>query len=347
MAFVISCDMSSKNFDRVCMAGFLFAAPHMAPGCAGLKVDIAAGPWRLAPMFPAAIPFPPLSPDLFSVEIGGFTLALRWYALAYIVGLVAGWRIIVGLMRRPALWGGRVPFPPDAAEDLLTYVIVGVIVGGRLGFVLFYQPAYYLANPAEILAVWQGGMAFHGGLAGVVVAATLFARKHAAPLASLADALALATPVGLFLGRIANFINAELWGRPTDLPWGVIFPGVAAQDCPGVVGACARHPSQLYEAGLEGLLLGLCLLWLVRRGWLLRPGAIAGVFFAGYGLARFAVEFVRQPDAQFVTPGNEIGHALVFGGGYGLTMGQILCLPMILGGLAAVLWAIRRARRPA
>ena len=295
-------------------------------------------------MLTAAIPFPPLSPDLISIEIGGFALALRWYALAYVVGLIVGWRIIVGLMRRPGLWGGQAPFAPEAAEDLLTYVIVGVILGGRLGFVLFYQPAYYLANPLEILAIWQGGMAFHGGLAGVVVAAILFARKHGAPLASVADALALATPVGLFLGRVANFINAELWGRPTDLPWGVIFPGVAAQDCPGVVGPCARHPSQLYEAGLEGLVLGLVLLWLLRRGWLMWRGALAGVFFAGYGMARFAVEFVRQPDLQFVAPGNEIGHALVFGGGYGLTMGQLLSLPMILAGLLAVVWAARRAR---
>ncbi len=295
-------------------------------------------------MLPAAIPFPNLSPDLISIEIGGFAFALRWYALAYVVGLVAGWRIIVALMRRPALWGGQAPFAPEAAEDLLTYVILGVILGGRLGFVLFYQPAHYLANPLEILAIWQGGMAFHGGLAGVVIAAIVFARRQGAPLASVADALALATPVGLFLGRIANFINAELWGRPTDLPWAVIFPGAAAQDCPGVVGPCARHPSQLYEAGLEGLLLGLILLWLVWRGWLARPGAVAGVFFAGYGLARFAVEFVRQPDAQFVGPGNEIGHALVFGGGYGLTMGQLLSLPMVAAGLAALIWAGRRAR---
>jgi phosphatidylglycerol:prolipoprotein diacylglycerol transferase len=295
-------------------------------------------------MLPAAIPFPNLSPDLISIEVGGFALALRWYALAYVTGLLVGWRIIVALMRRPAAWGGRAPFAAEAAEDLLTYVIVGVILGGRLGFVLFYQPAYYLANPLEILAIWQGGMAFHGGLAGVVVAAILFAHKHGAPLASVADALSLATPVGLFLGRIANFINAELWGRPTDLPWGVIFPGLAAQDCPGVIGPCARHPSQLYEAGLEGLVLGLVLVWLLRRGWLMWPGALAGVFFAGYGAARFLVEFVRQPDAQFVSPGNEIGHALVFGGGYGLTMGQLLSLPMIAAGLAAVIWAGRRAR---
>ena len=167
--------------------------------------------------------------------------------------------------------------------------------------------------------------------------------QHAWPLASMADMMALATPPGLLLGRISNFINAELWGRPTDLPWGVIFPGAAAQDCgAAVTGLCARHPSQLYEALLEGLILGALLLWLAfRRGALKRPGLIAGLFFAGYGLARFLVEFVRQPDAQFISEGNPLGLAWHVGG-WGLTMGQILSLPMLLGGLAVVLWTRRR-----
>jgi phosphatidylglycerol:prolipoprotein diacylglycerol transferase len=214
-----------------------------------------------------------------------------------------------------------------------------VILGGRLGFVLFYQPGHYLSNPGDILKVWEGGMSFHGGFLGVVAAAYIFFRREGIPIWSGADLLALATPPGLLLGRIANFINAELWGRPTDMPWGVAFPG-AGQDCVGVTGICARHPSQLYEAGLEGLLLGVALIWLVWRGGALaHPGRIAGLFFAGYGAARFFVEFFRQPDLQFVTPGNPLGLAWHVGG-YGLTMGQILSLPMIAAGL----WLVLRAR---
>jgi phosphatidylglycerol:prolipoprotein diacylglycerol transferase len=183
-------------------------------------------------------------------------------------------------------------------------------------------------------------MSFHGGFLGVVGAALLFCRTERVPMLKTADVMALATPPGLFLGRIANFINAELWGRPTSLPWGVAFPGDAAQTCDGIIGICARHPSQLYEALLEGLILGILMGWLAwRRGWLRAPGRIAGLFFAGYGLARFVVEFVRQPDAQFVSPGNPLGLALQ-AGGYGLTMGQILSLPMIAAGI----WFIARAR---
>jgi phosphatidylglycerol:prolipoprotein diacylglycerol transferase len=290
---------------------------------------------------PFAIPFPPLSPEIFSVELFGLTLALRWYALAYIVGLILGWWIVTRLMRRPALWGAHpAPMTPPQVEALLTWVIVGVILGGRLGFVLFYQPDYYLRNPTEILMVWQGGMAFHGGLIGVVIAVALFCWREGIPHLRAADALALATPPGLLLGRLSNFINAELWGRPTDAPWGVIFPGVAAQDCGQALGTlCARHPSQLYEAGLEGLLLGLVLWLLVRRGALARTGTVFGTFLAGYGAARFIVELVRQPDAQFVSENNPVGYALMLGN-WGLTMGQILSLPMIALGL----WLILRAR---
>ena len=228
-----------------------------------------------------------------------------------------------------------------AVEDLLTWVILGVILGGRLGFVIFYQPAYYLANPIEILQVWQGGMSFHGGLLGVVTACLLFSWRRGIRWLSVADVLCMATPAGLLLGRIANFINAELWGRPTDLPWGVVFPRAAAQDCPGVEGPCARHPSQLYEAGLEGLVLGAVLLWLVwARGALKFPGLATGVFFAGYGLSRFMVEFVRQADPQFITPGNPMGYVL-HAGGMGLSMGQLLSLPMVVLGLVFILWARR------
>ncbi|HHW33866.1 MAG TPA: prolipoprotein diacylglyceryl transferase [Paracoccus solventivorans] len=286
------------------------------------------------------IPFPEISPDVFSITIAGREFALRWYALAYLAGLLIGWRIIVALMRRPRLWGGAAPMRPEQVEELLTWVVVGVILGGRLGFVLFYEPGYYLSHPAEIIKVWQGGMSFHGGFLGVVLAAWAWARRHGIAALRLADALAVAAPVGLLLGRLANFINAELWGRPTDAPWGVIFPGEAAQDCPGIVGACARHPSQLYEAGLEGLLLGLVLLVLVRRGGLARPGLALGVFLAGYGLARFVVEFFRQADARFITPDNPLGHVL---GGpvWGVTMGQLLSLPMVAVGAGFILWALR------
>ena len=287
------------------------------------------------------IPFPEISPDIFSITIAGREFALRWYAMAYLAGLLIGWRVIVALMRRPGLWGGTAPMRPEKVEELLTWVVVGVILGGRLGFVLFYEPAWYLANPGQIIKVWQGGMSFHGGFLGVVLAAWAYARRNGIAPLRLADALAIAAPVGLFLGRIANFINAELWGRPTTAPWGVVFPGEAAQDCPGVEGLCARHPSQLYEAGLEGLLLGLVLFLLVRRGGLARPGLALGVFLSGYGLSRFVVEFFRQADAQFVTPGNPWGHVL---GGpvWGITMGQLLSLPMIAVGLGFALWALRR-----
>ncbi len=289
----------------------------------------------------AAINFPDISNEIFAIDLFGFHLALRWYALAYLAGLLAGFWIVRTLMRRPALWpGGQAPMPPERTEDLLTAIILGVILGGRLGFVVFYQPGYYLSHPAEIVKVWQGGMSFHGGFLGVVVAGLWFCRRHGVPKLQLSDAMALVAPVGLFFGRIANFVNAELWGRPTDLPWGVNFPGDAAQDCPGIdPGTCARHPSQLYEAGLEGVLLGLVLLLLLRRGALQRPGLITGIFLLGYGLSRFAVEFVRQADLQFITPDNPMGY-VIHAGGIGLSMGQLLSLPMIAAGL----WFWRRSR---
>lgn len=290
------------------------------------------------------IPFPDISPDIVSITIAGREFALRWYAMAYLAGLLIGWRIMVMLMRRPVLWGGRAPMQPAQVEELLTWIVAGVVLGGRLGFVLFYEPAYYLAHPVEIIRVWQGGMSFHGGFLGVLLAGWLYARRHAIAPLRLADALAVATPVGLGLGRIANFINAELWGRPTDAPWGVIFPGEAAQACATALMPCARHPSQLYEAALEGVLLALALFWLVRRGGLRRPGLALGVFLTGYGLARFVVEFFRQADARFITPDNPLGHVL---GGpvWGVSMGQLLSLPMIAAGLIFVI--VARMRRAA
>ncbi|ABL70305.1 MULTISPECIES: prolipoprotein diacylglyceryl transferase [Paracoccus] len=289
------------------------------------------------------IPFPDISPEIFTIHLFGMALSLRWYALAYLVGLLIGWRIIVALMRRPRLWGADAPMRPERVEELLTWVIAGVVLGGRLGFVLFYEPAYYLANPGQIPVIWQGGMSFHGGFLGVVLASWWYCRRHGIPALRLADALSVATPIGLGLGRMANFINAELWGRPTDAPWGVIFPGEAAQNCPGIAGPCARHPSQLYEAGLEGVLLAGALFLLVRAGGLRRPGQALGIFLIGYGLSRFVVEFFRQADAQFITPDNPLGHVLG-GPAWGVTMGQLLSLPMVLVGLA---FLIRARMRPA
>ena len=303
-----------------------------------LKVDNFAATSDLRVMMPFAIPFPPFSPELYSFEIGGFTLALRWYALSYIAGLIFAWWLAKRLVQRPALWPvGQAPMTAAQVEDIMTWMILGVIIGGRLGFVLFYQPGYYLAHPLEILMVWQGGMAFHGGFLGVVVAAWIYARKHGLPLASTADLIAMVVAPGLMLGRLANFINAELWGRPTDVPWGVIFPGEAAQVCATALEPCVRHPSQLYQATLEGALLFAILLWLgLRRGALQAPWRVTGVFFLGYGLARMVVELFRQPDEQFTSLTNPVGYALQLGQG-GLTMGQILSVPMVLLGLYLIL----------
>ena len=286
------------------------------------------------------IPFPPLSPEIFSIDIGGMTFALRWYALAYIVGLMAGVWLIRRALRTARLWDA-VPMTEEQLDRLMTWVIAGVLIGGRLGYVLFYQPAHFLAHPELILRVWEGGMSFHGGFLGVSLAGLIFARREKIPALTVGDLFAMVAPIGLFLGRLSNFNNAELWGRPTTLPWGVAFPGDAAQLCPGVVGICARHPSQLYEAALEGLVLGALVLWAAWRGdWLRRPGRIMGVFVAGYGIARFVVEFFRQPDAQFITEGNPLGLAWQIAGS-GLTQGQALSLPMIAVGL----WFFARARR--
>ncbi|WP_116130771.1 prolipoprotein diacylglyceryl transferase [Tropicimonas sp. IMCC34043] len=305
----------------------------------------------------ALIPFPEPSPELFSFSMFGMDFALRWYALAYIAGLLLGWRLLVLLMRRPTLWpANRPPMTAAQVEELMSWVILGVVLGGRLGFVLFYNPLFYLANPLRIFALWEGGMSFHGGLLGVILATWIFTGRNAIPRLSAADAMAIATPPGLFFGRIANFINGELWGRASDAPWAMKFPTMCSD--PAMQGCAeagkwfyygdelARHPSQLYEAGLEGLVLGAVLLWLVlRRGALKVPGLAAGVFFAGYGIARFVVEFFRQPDAQFVGPGNPSGHVIGLGG-YGVTMGQLLSLPMLALGLMLVAIALRRRSMP-
>ncbi len=294
------------------------------------------------------LPFPDIAPEIFTISLFGTEFALRWYALAYIVGIVLGWRLVVRAVERVTLWKNDKPvMRAPQVEDLLFWVILGVIIGGRLGYVLFYgiarQPDYYLNNPLNILRLWEGGMSFHGGAIGVILAGFFYTWKHQINRLATGDLICLGLAPGLFLGRIANFINAELWGRPTDLPWGVAFPTQSAQFCPDVIGLCARHPSQLYEAVLEGLVLGLILTWMAwRRGALKQEGLICGTFLAGYGVARFAVEFVRQPDPQFVSDGNPLGLVWQFGQ-FGLTMGQMLCLPMIAVGVHLIL----RSRRVA
>ena len=276
-----------------------------------------------------AIPFPQIDPALFTIALGGFEFSLRWYALAYIAGLVLGWRLMVRLMRRPQLWpGDKAPMTPAQPEELLTWMILGVILGGRLGYVVFYNPGYFFDHPAEILQVWQGGMSFHGGFIGVIVSLILFARTRGMPLLQAGDAVALAAPVGLFFGRLANFINGELWGRVTDVPWAMVFPAAGPE---------ARHPSQLYEAGLEGLLLGAVMWGLaLKGGWLKRPGSVIGVFFIGYGLARSVVENFRQWDAQ-------LGY-MIESGSARLTMGQMPPLPTVALGLGFISDARRRPR---
>ncbi|MEJ6709933.1 MAG: prolipoprotein diacylglyceryl transferase [Amylibacter sp.] len=295
----------------------------------------------------AAIPFPNIDPVLWSIDIGGFTLAIRWYALAYIAGFLLAWWWANRAIRATHLWANdTAPLTLKHTEDFLTWAIFGTILGGRLGWVLFYSQGAWLTNPTMIYKVWEGGMSFHGGILGVIVATILFAWKYKITLFSLADILALGVPFGLGLGRLANFINAELWGKPTTQAWGVVFPNTP--DCPltWLDPMCARHPSQLYEAILEGIFLFVVVAYLAyRRGWLKTPGALTGVFFISYGAARFFVEFFRQGDAQFTGPTNPWGHVLRLGetvDSIGFTMGQLLSLPMIAFGVILLIVARRK-----
>ena len=281
------------------------------------------------------IPFPEgISPDIFTISIGNFKFTLYWYALAYVIGILAWWQIAAIALKKSALWPGNTP-PMQVAklEDLVTYLVLGIIIGGRLGYVIFYKPAYFLTNPVEILFVWQGGMSFHGGLFGVALAGFLFFTRNSVAIRSGADLLALGSPVGLFLGRIANFINDELWGRTTDVPWGFIVTSREASIvCGELISPCVRHPSQLYEAILEGLILFFLMIYLAFKKEVLKtPGFLAGVFFIGYGLARCLVELFRQPDAQFQSQSNPLGFFFQIGE-FGLTMGQILSIPMVIIG---------------
>ncbi|MDJ1159285.1 prolipoprotein diacylglyceryl transferase [Chelatococcus sp. SYSU_G07232] len=273
------------------------------------------------PLF--AIPFPMIDPVI--VTIGPF--AIRWYALAYVAGLVGGWLYARCLVAGEALWGGLKR--PTAAEldDMLVYVAFGVVLGGRLGYVLFYNFAEFLTHPLEIFAVWKGGMSFHGGLTGAAVAIWLFARSRGLPVLSLFDLAATVAPIGLFFGRIANFINGELWGRAApDVPWAVVFPNG---------GPVPRHPSQLYEAFAEGLVLFGVVAVAVRLLGFRRPGTIAGIFGVGYALARSVCEFFREPDPQL---GFLFGAGVSALGG-GVTMGMVLSLPLLIAGLALILAA--------
>ncbi len=260
----------------------------------------------------AALSFPQIDP--IAISLGPF--AIRWYALAYIGGLLIAWWYCRWLATRPPR-----DVSPEAFDDFLLWATLGIVLGGRLGYVLFYKPGFYFANPLEIVMVWQGGMSVHGGLLGVAVAEVAFARRRGISLFALTDIVACAASVGLFLGRIANFVNGELFGRQSDAPWAMVFPSDVER--------LPRHPSQLYEAGLEGILLFLALYVLVRLRALEVSGLLTGAFLIGYALARMAAELFREPDAH-----------LGFLAG-GVTMGQVLSLPMALAGLGLVIWAFR------
>ena len=264
----------------------------------------------IAPTLSAAqaLPYPDIDP--IALQLG--PIAIRWYSLAYIVGVLAGWRLILRFARDP-----NYPLTEAHANDFPTWAIIGIMGGARLGYVLFYKPAHYLSNPSEILAVWEGGMSFHGGLVGMALAIYFFARSRKLPLGVVTDSVSCVAPVGLFCGRMANFVNGELWGRTTDSPLGMVFP--RAGDEP-------RHPSQLYEGILEGIVL-FTVLNVLRRPAIKRhrPGFVSGLFLIGYGLARSTAELFRQPDAH-------LGFIVS-----GITMGQILSIPMILIGIYVVM----------
>lgn len=267
-----------------------------------------------------ALPFPIIDP--IALEVG--PIAIRWYGLAYVAGLVLGYIYTRRVTATSHIWKqAQSPLTPQHMEEFLVWAGLGVIIGGRLGFVLFYNTEFYFQNPIEILKVWKGGMAFHGGLLGVIVAILLYTRKNNLSFLSFCDVMATAAPFGLFFGRIANFINAELFGRVTDVPWAMVFPNG---------GPDPRHPSQLYEAALEGLVLWLIIRWMTHsKNSLHYPGLTAGVFGIGYGVSRIFIEFFREPDPQ-------LGFLL---GGF-LTMGMLLSLPVVIGGI--ILLMISRKR---
>jgi phosphatidylglycerol:prolipoprotein diacylglycerol transferase len=258
--------------------------------------------------------FPHIDPVLISIG----PLAVRWYALAYIVGIIAGWIYARAIIASPKLWGGPAPITVAAYDDFVVWITLGIIIGGRVGYVLFYNFPHFREHPSEILQLWNGGMSFHGGVLGCVFVTIVFALRRGIPILSLGDVTLAVAPIGIFLVRIANFINGELWGRPSDVPWAMIFP---------TGGPLPRHPSQLYEAGLEGLLL-LCVLGiLVRCGALKRPGFVSSSFAVLYGVVRVFCEFFREPDVQL---------GFLWGG---LTMGMLLSIPLIVAGVIGLIFA--------
>jgi phosphatidylglycerol:prolipoprotein diacylglycerol transferase len=262
------------------------------------------------------IPYPQFDPVL--VHLGPF--AIRWYALAYIAGILLGWVYARALIRSEKLWGGKAPMTVVDFDDFVLWVTLGIILGGRAGYVLFYNLPHFAAHPLEIFQLWQGGMSFHGGFTGCVLAVFLFARRRGISVLSLGDITCAVGPIGLFLGRIANFINGELWGRPTDVPWAMVFP---------TGGPVPRHPSQLYEAALEGLVLLIVLALLIRFGALKRPGLVIGCFAVVYAIARTTCEFFREPDVQL---------GFLWGG---TTMGMLLSAPLLLAGLGFIAYALK------
>ena len=267
----------------------------------------------------ALIAYPRIDPVL--VNLG--PLPIRWYALSFIGALLAGWvgtRVLYG---RPRLWGARTHPSVLAMDDLVVYMAAGIILGGRIGYVLFYNLPFYLAHPLDIMQVWNGGMSFHGGLLGAIVAMSAFAWRSGVSVLSVTDAVAATVPVGIVCVRLANFIKPELWGRVTDVPWAMIFPG--SDGLP-------RHPSQLYEAGLEGVVLFVVLWLVIARGGLRRDGLVTACFLMGYGAARIVCEFFREPDKQ-------LGFLW-----HGATMGQLLSVPLILAGLLLLVRAMRLPR---
>jgi phosphatidylglycerol:prolipoprotein diacylglycerol transferase len=270
-------------------------------------------------MLPLLIKFPVFDP--VAIAIG--PIAIRWYALAYIGGIVLGWLYARALVKNERLWGGPAPISLLQLDDFILWVTLGIILGGRTGYVLFYNLPFFVEHPAEIFELWKGGMSFHGGFMGCVVAVMWFARRNHIPILSLGDITTAVGPIGLFLGRIANFINSELWGRAADpsLPWAMIFPNG---------GPLPRHPSQLYEAGMEGILLFAILAVMIRFGALKRPGLILGSFITLYALARITGEHFREPDPQL---------GFLWGG---LTMGMLLSLPMVIAGIILIVRAWRR-----
>ena len=260
--------------------------------------------------------------DPVALKLGPY-LWIRWYGLSYVAGLLLGWWYIRRLVSNGALWGARKPMTLDQVDSMLLWVLGGVVIGGRLGSILLYDLAPYLRDPTEIFRTLNGGMSFHGGLVGVLIAMALFTRRQGLSFLVAGDLVAAAVPIGLFFGRIANFVNGELWGRVSDVPWAMVFPSRDA-------GLLPRHPSQLYEASLEGLALGLILWWLVtRRGALQREGLVGGAFLLGYGVFRAFCELFREGDSTWF-----------FTSGF-VTSGMLYCVPMVLAGL----WLIWRARR--